>query len=272
MRWATLRVAGGTRAARREGDAYVLLDEPDVGALVRRADGGAGCAEVGQVAAAEADYAPLVTRPTKVICVGLNYRPHILEMGRALPSEPTLFAKFASTLAGARDAITLPAISEKVDWEAELAVVVGRPLYRADPDQARAAIAGYTVANDISMRDWQWKTTQWLPGKVFDASTPLGPELVTPEEIDHARDLRLTCVVDGVLRQSGRTSELVFDAASALSYVSAFCAWEPGDVLLTGTPGGVGAASETWLAPGNVVTTEVENLGACVNVCVAEPR
>jgi acylpyruvate hydrolase len=272
MRFATLRVDDGTRAARREGDVYVLLDAPDVGALVRRDGGGAGCAEVGQVAVADARYAPLVTRPAKVICVGLNYRSHIIEMGREIPTEPTLFAKFASTLSGARDPITLPAISRKVDWEAELAVVVGRPLYRVDPDQARAGIAGYTVANDVSMRDWQWKTTQWLPGKVFDATTPLGPELVTPEEVDHARDLQVTCTVDGVVRQSGRTSELIFDAAAVLSYVSMFCAWEPGDVLLTGTPGGVGAASETWLSPGNVVTTEVEGLGACVNTCVAEPR
>ncbi|MEU8251215.1 fumarylacetoacetate hydrolase family protein [Nonomuraea sp. NPDC048916] len=269
MRWATLRTRDGTRAARREGDVYVILDEPDVGAMLRRPDAGSG-REAGQVAVADADYAPLVTNPAKVICVGLNYRSHIEEMGREPPAYPNLFGKYASTLTGARDELVIPSISDQVDWEAELAVVVGRPLWRAGPEEALAAVAGYTVANDISMRDWQWRAGQWLPGKVFDASTPLGPELVTPDEVDHARDLAVTCEVDGVVRQRGRTSDLVFDAATVLSYVSRFTAWQPGDVLLTGTPGGVGAASDLRLAPGAVVTTRVEGVGTCVNGCVAD--
>lgn len=269
MRWATLRTPDGTRAARREGDVYVLLDAPDVGALLRRPDP-ARAAEVGQVPVGEADWAPLVTSPARVVCVGLNYRSHIEEMGREAPEHPTLFTKFASTLTGARDDLAIPSDSDQVDWEAELAVVVGRPLRRADPGEALAAIAGYTVANDVSMRDWQWRTSQWLPGKAFDASTPLGPELVTPDEVDHARDLEVTCEVDGVVRQRGRTSDLVFDAAAALAYVSRFTAWEPGDVLLTGTPGGVGAASGLRLVPGSVLTTRVDGLGTCVNRCVAD--
>lgn len=267
MRLATLRTTEGTRAARREGDVYVLLDAPDVGALLRGAD---RAAEVGTVSVAEADYAPLVLDPARIVCVGLNYRSHIVEMGRDVPEHPTLFTKFASTLTGARDDLVIPDESEQVDWEAELAVVVGRPLRRADEDEALAAIAGYTVANDISMRDWQWRTGQWLPGKAFDATTPLGPELVTPEEVDHAADLEVTCEVDGVVRQRGRTSDLVFSPAAALAYVSRFTAWEPGDVLLTGTPGGVGAASGLRLLPGSVVTTAVEALGTCVNRCVTE--
>jgi len=270
MRWATVRTPAGTAAARRDGESYTLLDAPDVGTLLARVHAGEPVAEVGSVAAATADLAPLLTNPGRILCVGLNYRSHILEMGREPPAEPTLFAKFASTLTGARDPIAIPAVSEKVDWEAELAVVVGRPLRRASEREARAAIAGYTVANDVSMRDWQWRTTQWLPGKVFDASTPVGPELVTPDEVDDARDLAVTCVVDGEVRQSGRTSDLVCGPAAALAYVSQFCALWPGDLLLTGTPGGVGAADGTWLSPGSVVEASVQGIGSCVNTFVAE--
>jgi acylpyruvate hydrolase len=118
------------------------------------------------------------------------------------------------------------------------------------------------------MRDWQWRTTQWLQGKAFDATTPLGPELVTPDEVDHARDLRLTCLVDGVPRQEARTSDLVFDGPTVVSYISQFTSLGPGDVVLTGTPGGTGAPTETWLTDGSVVTTSIEGIGDCVNAVV----
>ena len=126
------------------------------------------------VPVAEADFAPVVTRPGKVICVGLNYRAHILETGRELPEYPTLFAKFADTLMGPKDDLVLPSVSQRVDWEVELGVVIGRPVYRATPEEAAAAIAGYTVINDVSMRDWQRRTLQWLQGKMFERSTPAG--------------------------------------------------------------------------------------------------
>ncbi|XVQ09583.1 fumarylacetoacetate hydrolase family protein [Spirillospora sp. CA-255316] len=261
-----------------QGKETRLLPYPDVGALLaaREADGvlagpGGGAGEPGPEVD-EADFAPLVTRPSKVVCVGLNYKDHILEMGRELPPHPTLFAKFADTLLGARDDLLLPAASEAVDWEAELAVVVGRRVRNADRRTARAAIAGFTVANDVSMRDWQRRTGQWLQGKAFEATTPLGPVLVTPDEVDGAEDLEISCTVDGVVKQRSRTSQLLFTPADIVAYVSAITTLHAGDVLLTGTPGGVGAGRTPaeYLRPGQVLTTTIEGVGSCRNACVEE--
>jgi acylpyruvate hydrolase len=218
------------------------------------------------------DYAPLVPRPSKIICVGLNYRSHILEMGRELPEHPTLFTKFADTLLGARDDLVLPVVSDEVDWEAELGFVIGAPVRWASTEEAAAAIAGYTVVNDISMRDWQWRSTQWLAGKAFDATTPVGPWLVTPDEVDHAADLALRCEVDGQVMQSSRTSDLLFTPADLVAYISQFTTLHPGDLIATGTPGGVGAARtpKIFLQPGQVLRTVIEGVGECVNMCVAE--
>lgn len=275
MRLATVRHASGTRAAIVDDDTVAVLPYGDVGALLSEVEPGdlsglRGEAPVTPVA--EADFAPLLTAPGKIICVGLNYRSHILEMGRELPAHPTLFAKFADSLIGARDDLELPATSEQVDWEAELGVVIGAPVRRATPEQARAAIAGYTIVNDVSMRDWQWRTTQWLQGKAFERSTPVGPYLVTPDEVDHARDLELRCEVDGVTMQRGRTSDLVFDPADIVAYVSGFTTLRPGDLIATGTPGGVGAARDpkVFLQPGQVLRTVIDGLGECVNECRQE--
>ncbi len=193
-------------------------------------------------------------------------------MGRELPSHPTLFAKFPDTLTGARDDLILPAESEEVDWEAELGVVVGAPVRRASTEEAAAAIAGFTVVNDVSMRDWQWRTAQWLQGKMFEASTPVGPWLVTGDEVDGAADLAIGCEVDGVVMQSSRTSDLLFGPAELVAYVSRITTVRPGDVIATGTPGGVGAARspKVFLAPGQVLRTVIEGIGECVNRCVAE--
>ena len=175
MRFATIRTADGTTAARFDGDTLTPLDAPDVGALLA-AEGGPGgvSARVGAapVLVAEADFAPVVPSPSKVICVGLNYRTHIQETGRELPEYPTLFAKFAETLMGPYDDLVLPAVSNRVDWEAELGLIIGRPVYRADAAEAADAIAGYTICNDVSMRDFQRRTLQWLAGKMFQHSTP----------------------------------------------------------------------------------------------------
>ncbi|WP_183094996.1 fumarylacetoacetate hydrolase family protein [Nocardioides stalactiti] len=267
-RWATLRWLDSTRLARRDGDEYVVYARTGIADLF---DHPPGMAEgIGRLPVAGADHAPLSPAPARVICVGLNYADHIAEMGRERPTHPTLFTKFASTLAGAYDDLPLPGASTQVDWEAELALVIGAPAYRVSPTEALAAIGGYTTANDVSMRDWQRRTTQWLAGKAFDATTPLGPELVTPDEVDHARDLEVTCLVDGVVRQQGRTSDLVFAPADIVSYVSQFTRLEPGDVLLTGTPGGVGAATDECLVAGQVLETRVEGVGTCRNVVVAE--
>jgi acylpyruvate hydrolase len=274
MRFATIRTGAGTTAARLDGDTLTPLDAPDVGALLA-ADGGPDAvraAGAGPLLAAEADFAPVVTNPSKVICVGLNYRTHIEETGRELPQYPTLFAKFADTLMGPNDDLAIPAVSDRVDWEAELGVIIGTPVYRADTAEAARAIAGYTVCNDVSMRDFQRRTLQWLAGKMFQSSTPAGPYLVTPDEVDDARDLEIGCEVDGEVMQLARTSDLLFKPADIVAYVSQAITLRPGDLLLTGTTGGVGDARKppVYLRPGQLVRTWIEGVGECVNHCVAE--
>ncbi|MGD0982461.1 MAG: fumarylacetoacetate hydrolase family protein [Acidimicrobiales bacterium] len=278
MRLATVRTGDGTRAARLEGDRLLLLRASDVGALLASTDLGSRVDAIqalettGEIVFGEASFAPLVPHPEKIFCVGLNYRAHILEMSRALPGYPTLFAKFASGLIGAHDDLVLPSVSNAVDWEVELGVVIGRGIRRATIEEARDAIAGFTVVNDISMRDWQARTTQYLQGKAFDASTPVGPVLVTGDEIGDAADLQVRCEVDGVVMQRGRTSDLLFGPAAIVSYISQFATLCPGDLISTGTPGGVGAGRDpkVFLRPGQVLTTAIEAIGSCVNRCVAE--
>ena len=275
MRFATIRTGQTTTAARLDGDVLIPLACADVGELLAAdAEGGSVAERAGArpVPADDADFAPVVPRPEKIICVGLNYRAHILETGRDLPEYPTLFAKFAGSLLGARDDLVVPAVSERVDWEVELGVVIGRPLYRATPEQATAAIAGYTVVNDVSMRDWQRRTLQWLAGKTFERSTPAGPYLVTPEEVGNAADLEVRCEVDGLVMQRSRTSDLLFSPAEIAAYASQVITLQPGDLIATGTPGGVGDARKppVYLRPGNVLRTWIEGLDECVNHCVAE--
>lgn len=274
MKLATIRTADGTAAVRLDGARAVETGAPDVAALLRRPDWRtyAAAADGPVHDAAALDLAPVVTTPAKIFCVGHNYRTHIAEMGRELPSYPTLFAKFANTLLGARDDIVHPGETEQLDWEAELGFVIGAPLRRATKEEAAAAIAGYTVVNDISMRDWQWRTPQWLQGKAWEASTPVGPWLVTGDEIDDAADLEIRLEVDGQVMQRSRTSDLLFDPADVAAYISRFTTLEPGDLIATGTPGGVGAARDpkVFLAPGQVVRTVVEGLGECVNTIVED--
>jgi acylpyruvate hydrolase len=224
------------------------------------------------VALVEADLAPVVTRPSKIICLGLNYKAHIEEMQGELPSYPTLFAKFATALTGPRDPIVLPKASKAVDWEAELGFVIGRRVRNASLVEALEAIAGYTIVNDVSMRDWQWRTSEWLQGKTWECCTPVGPALVSPEEVDHAADLLLRCEVDGAVMQEARTSDLLFKPAEIVQYVSEILTLDPGDLISTGTPAGVGAGRQppVFLRPGNVMRTSIEGLGELVNECVAE--
>jgi acylpyruvate hydrolase len=272
MRLATIRTAGGTRAVRVDGDRAVETGHADVGELLAVPDWRA-VAEAADGPAhdrAGLDYAPVVPRPGKVICVGVNYGNHIKEMGRETPEYPTLFAKFPEALIGAHDDVVLPAASQAVDWEAELAVVIGRTVRHADDAAAEAAIAGYTVLNDVTARDWQYRTLQWLQGKTFEATTPIGPELVTPDEAGTALDL--SCAVDGEVVQTANTSDMVFGAVATISYVSTILTLNPGDVLALGTPGGVGHARKPprYLTPGAVLTTSIAGLGELRNTCVAE--
>jgi acylpyruvate hydrolase len=159
-----------------------------------------------------------------------------------------------------------------VDWEVELGVIVGREVYRADRAAATAAIAGYTVVNDISMRDWQARTSEYFQGKTFQRSTPLGPVLVTPGEVDNARDLEVKCEVSGEVMQLSRTSDMIFDAADLIAYISQIITLDPGDVISMGTPNGVGAfrTPPRFLRDGDVVHTSIEGIGTLVNRCVAE--
>lgn len=221
--------------------------------------------------AADLRRRPVIPRPGKVICVGLNYAAHIEETQRERSEYPVLFTKFATTLTGPFDPIPLPPESEAIDYEGEIAIVIGARARRVPKDRAMDHIAGYTIANDVSMRDYQYKTHQWLQGKAWDASTPVGPDLVTLDEI--TGPLTLKTLVNGQETQSASTDLLIFDMATLVSTISEFATLEPGDLILTGTPGGVGFRREPQLllGPDDVVAVEVEGIGRIENRCVADP-
>jgi len=273
VKLATIRDGGHTLAVRVDGDEAIELGAADVGAVLRR-DGWpawAAASDGPRRPLDGLDVAPLVTDPDKIVCVGLNYRTHILEMGRELPEYPTLFAKYRRSLVGAYDDIVLPAVSDEVDWEAELAVVVGAPARHVAGDEAAACIAGYSVLNDVSVRDYQNRTLQWLQGKSFEATTPLGPWLVTADE-SPGPGREITCEVAGEQMQKADTADLVFDPVTLVAYISTILTLDPGDIIATGTPGGVGAARDPrrFLADGEVVVTRIAGLGECRNTCRKE--
>ena len=276
MKLATLRTASGTQAVRVDGDRLIEIGCPDVGALLampdwqQRAESASGTAHD----AAGADFAPLVLNPGKIVCVGLNYRHHILEMGREIPEFPTLFAKYPEALIGPSDDIQLAPESDSVDWEAELAVVIGATVRRARGSSAEAAIAGFALLNDVTMRDWQYRTMMWDQGKTWEGTTPLGPYLVTPDELPGGvrPALDLSCLVNDEMVQSANTGDLVFDPVALVEYISTILTLRPGDVIASGTPGGVGHARKPprYLAPGDVLTTDISGLGIARNRAVAE--
>ncbi|CAM5598382.1 fumarylacetoacetate hydrolase family protein [Streptomyces diastaticus] len=273
MKLATLRTADGTRAVRLDGDTLVDLGYADLGELFAEDDwqGKAAAASGTAYPVEGADFAPVVPNPSKVVCVGHNYTNHIKEMGRELPSYPTLFPKFAETLLGAHDDIAKPAETDTLDWEVELAIVIGKQVRRADERQAADAIAGFTVMNDISLRDWQFRTIEWTQGKVWEATTPVGPYVVTPDEVGGVRPaLEVKTVVDGEVMQQDDTSTLLFDPVFLVRYISTVITLRQGDIIATGTPAGVGNAREpkVFLVPGQTVVTEIAGLGACTNKVV----
>jgi acylpyruvate hydrolase len=268
MRLATLTTENGTTAAVKTADGWRRLPYRSVGELLAEAAGELGdCAGRAGDLIASPSPARLLPAPRKIICAGVNFSEHIAEMGREKPDYPTLFAKFADTLTDPDATITLPP-GHDVDWEAELAVVVGKPLHRGSREQALAAIAGYTVANDISLRDWQFRTLQWLQGKAWDATTPVGPELVTPDEFEPRDGARISCHVNGEQMQSDDVRTLEFDSGDLLACISTFTALVPGDLILTGTPGGVGSGRDPkiFLKDGDVVETAIEGIGRLRNV------
>ncbi len=271
MRLATIRTADGTRAVRVDGDALIDLGAADLGDLLARPGWqDAATTTTGKAyRLAGADFAPVVPNPSKVICVGHNYTNHIKEMGRELPTYPTLFTKFADTLIGAHDDIVKPEETSALDWEVELVVVIGAPVRRASADEAAAAIAGFTAMNDVSLRDWQFRTVEWTQGKIWDSTTPVGPYLVTPDELPGGvrPSLPVRTVVDGQLMQQDDTGTLLFDPVQLVQYVSTVVRLNPGDLIATGTPAGVGHARDpkVYLVGGETVVTEVEGIGSCTN-------
>jgi acylpyruvate hydrolase len=218
---------------------------------------------------ADVTLRPVVPSPGKVVCVGLNYRAHVEEGIYDLPEYPVLFTKFAETLVGAGAAIMLPPESEAVDFEAELAFVVGRGVRRSSD---LSAVAGYTLANDVSMRDYQHRTHQWLVGKAWASSTPLGPFLVTPDEVGDPHALDISLELNGERMQASNTSRFIFDVPTLLGTISEVVPLAPGDVVLTGTPEGVGYRREppVLLKDGDHVVVEIEKVGRLENPVVAE--
>jgi acylpyruvate hydrolase len=217
-------------------------------------------------------WRPVVPTPRKVVCLGLNYRAHVQETGRELPSYPVLFTKWASSLVAAGSDVVLPPESSAVDFEAELAVIIGRPGRRIPAAKALDHVAGVTIANDITMRDFQSKSQQWLQGKAWDASTPLGPYLVTLDEIGDLANLDVRLTLNGDEMQSANTSRLIFDVPTIIATVSEFTTLEMGDVILTGTPGGVGFRRDpkVLLKDGDQLTVEITGLGTLMSRMVTE--
>jgi 2-keto-4-pentenoate hydratase/2-oxohepta-3-ene-1,7-dioic acid hydratase in catechol pathway len=206
--------------------------------------------------------------PPKVACVGLNYHDHCRETAMAAPERPLIFAKFASSLTGPDSAIEWPdGLTDQVDWEAELAVVIGRRIRQASESDALDAIFGYTAANDVSARDLQFADQQWVRGKSLDTFCPLGPVIVTPDEFGDPQDKRLLSRVNGETMQDSTTAEMIFGVGEVLSFLSHACTLEPGDLVLTGTPWGVGGFRDppVFLKPGDTVEIEVEGIGVLAN-------
>jgi acylpyruvate hydrolase len=194
-------------------------------------------------------------------------------MGRPTAVHPTLFAKYDGSLIGAHDAIRMPAVSDDLDWEAELGVVMGRPARNVTAGEALEYVGGYTVLNDVTVRDWQHRTREFLSGKTFEATTPVGPSLVTPDELPPgASGLTISCSVDGHTMQKSNTADLLFDVAHTIAYVSTIITLLPGDLIATGTPGGVGAGRDpkVFLRPGQELLTVIEGVGELRNTVVKQ--
>jgi acylpyruvate hydrolase len=272
VRFVTYDSGDGPRPALLDGDGVrPLLDEaapPEhgrgLGAVLR-----SGSLE--QAAASAQDPLPLagvelmapVLDPAKIIGIGLNYRSHAEESGLEPPETPTFFAKFANALAPPGAEVPLPAYSDKVDYEAEVAFVIGSRCRRASEANALEHIAGYTLLNDLSARDYQFLTPQWMPGKIFDGAAPCGPALVTPDEAGAHDAIEIELTLNGEQRQSASTDDLVHSVPALVAYLSELMTLEPGDIISTGTPAGVGSGRDprTWLAPGDEIVISSPTLG-----------
>ena len=276
MRLVTLNRGGTTAAAviSDEGAAIIFDGSspsyPDVRALLAAGEEGMEKAQETLSAGAFEEYEKSALRrpvldPGAVVCVGLNYKTHILEMGRELPSNPAYFSKLPRALTDPFAEILLPSASSSVDYEGELAVVIGRGGRDIAPEDSWEVVAGLTVLNDVSMRDYQRRTIQWFAGKTWEASTPVGPAVVTPDELDYPEGLDLIVEVNGEERQRAPIADLVFDVPELVSDLSKIFTLVPGDIIATGTPGGVGEAMGRFLADGDVVEVTITGLGSIRN-------
>lgn len=240
-------------------------------ALRRAADAAAGARR--RLPLAQLALAAPILRPPKFLAIGLNYADHIAETGRETPALPTVFNKQSTCVIGPGAAIHLPRVSEKLDYEGELAFVIGRRCRHVPRERASEAIAGYLVANDVTVRDWQIRVPTWTMGKSFDTHGPLGPWLTTRDEIGEPHGLRLRTWVNGELRQDSNTKHLIFDCFTLVEHLSTAFTLEPGDVISTGTPSGVGVGFKPprYLVASDVVRIEIEGLGVLENPVIAEP-
>lgn len=210
-------------------------------------------------------YGPCVTNPEKILCIGLNYRQHAIESKMAIPSIPPLFSKFNNSLAAHGDIINIPSIVQKMDYEVELVIVLGQEAHNVSEDEALAKVFGYCTGNDLSARDLQFKTSQWLLGKTIDGFAPIGKYLVTADEISDPNNLYMETQVNGEVRQSSNTGDMIFSCAYLISYLSHHMTLRPGDIIFTGTPQGVimgyPEGKQVWLKAGDEVITKIEKLG-----------
>ncbi|NGP45451.1 fumarylacetoacetate hydrolase family protein [Bacillaceae bacterium SIJ1] len=223
---------------------------------------------------AEVVWGPCIPQPHKIICVGLNYRRHADETNAPYPETPILFNKFDNTLAGHLEDIPVPTVTEKLDYEVELTIVIGKNTKNVSEEEALDHVFGYCAANDLSARDLQMKTPQWLLGKTCDKFSPIGPDVVTADEVGNPQKLALKTIVNGEERQNSNTSDMIFSCKEIVSYISKHMTLVPGDIILTGTPEGVVLGSpedeQVYLKPGDEVTVSIEKLGSLTNTFVAE--
>ncbi len=219
-------------------------------------------------------WGPCVPEPGKIICIGLNYRKHAEETNAPIPEYPILFNKFNNTLTGHLQDIAIPRVTQKMDYEAELTIVIGKKAKNVAKEQALDHVFGYTVVNDLSARDLQLRTGQWLLGKSCDDFSPLGPYLVTADEVGNPNQLKIGATVNGEVRQNSNTADMIFSCAEIVSYISQHMTLSPGDIILTGTPEGVVLGyppeKQHYLKPGDEVTIEIEKLGSLTNRFVAD--
>lgn len=214
-------------------------------------------------------YVPCVTNPEKIICIGLNYVSHTEESKMDIPTSPVIFSKFNNALAAHNQSISIPESAEKIDYEAELVIVIGKEVVNVSKEDALSYVFGYTAGNDLSARDLQFRTGQWLLGKTCDGFAPIGPCLVTADEVD-PNNLKIECKVNGVVRQSANTSDMIFDCATIVSYISKYMTLKPGDVIFSGTPSGVILGypenEQHWLKSGDEIIVSIEKIGSLTNV------